>query len=87
MPYKVSNSPNGFPICRDLIFPADVLIRIKPQVAEGGLQRSSSRSMLEDLEKLATLAEAFTQQRQWSKEDWLPMADALDREGMESGVA
>lgn len=69
-----------------LILLTDVLITIKPKVAEGDLNGSSARSILEDLQKVATLAESFTHQRRRTNKDWLPLADALDREGPHFGV-
>ncbi|KAH8101409.1 hypothetical protein BXZ70DRAFT_1007244 [Cristinia sonorae] len=61
----------------------DILISIKPKLTEASLKRSSPHSvLLEDLQKLTTLAESFTQNRPRANKECLPLADALDREGV-----
>ncbi|TCD65068.1 hypothetical protein EIP91_003270 [Steccherinum ochraceum] len=60
----------------------DVLIKVKPKVTDGNLKKSSARTLLDDLDKLAALAESFTQQRPRANKDWLALAEALDREGV-----
>lgn len=67
-------------------FRVDVLIKVKPKVIEGTHKKSSSSTLLDDLAKLATLAESLTQQRPRANKGWLALAEALDREGPHSGV-
>ncbi|PSR82973.1 hypothetical protein PHLCEN_2v5943 [Hermanssonia centrifuga] len=57
-----------------------ILIHIKPILSEG--KRSVWSSLIADLYKVAALAESITQQRPRTNKDWLPVADTLDREGV-----
>ena len=57
-----------------------MLIHIKPRLNE--TKRSAWPSLIPDLNKVAALAEAITQQRPRTSKDWLPVADTLDREGV-----
>lgn len=59
---------------------SDILISIKPKLAEDPLPASTS--LVNDLRKIASLAESSAQFRSRSNKDWLPVADVLDREGL-----
>lgn len=59
---------------------SDILISIKPKLAEDPLPESSS--IVNDLRKIASLAESSAQFRSRANKDWLPVADVLDREGL-----
>ena len=56
-----------------------MLVHIKPRL--GDTQRSARSSLISDLHKLAAVAEFITQQRPGSYQDWMSVADTLDREG------
>ncbi|KAK7688019.1 hypothetical protein QCA50_008389 [Cerrena zonata] len=58
----------------------DILISIKPKLAEHPLPDSTS--LVNELRKIASLAESSAQFRSRANKDWLPLADVLDREGV-----
>ncbi|KAL4254899.1 Sporulation-specific protein 22/ZIP4 [Abortiporus biennis] len=60
----------------------DVLVDIKPKLAENRRPSSSSVKIIEDLHKVATLAESLSHRRPRTHKDWSTLADALDREGV-----
>lgn len=70
-------APSGLQAIYDSII--DQLIKIKPCLDGPDLRRPS---MVQDLNKLAALAESFSEQRPKSTKTWPDLADSLDQEGV-----
>ncbi|KAK2464868.1 hypothetical protein APHAL10511_002944 [Amanita phalloides] len=58
----------------------DLLIRIKPCLDDTNLPNRPS--LIQDLHQVATLAEAFSEQKPRSNKAWAEFADSLDQEGV-----
>lgn len=65
------------PIFREI---QDLLLVIKPRLGEA--KRSAWSLLIPDLDKVASRAEAISQQRPKANKDWQDVADTLDREGV-----
>lgn len=70
--------PSGLQETYDSII--DCLIRIKPRLDDPGLPNRPS--LVQDLNKVAAMAESFSEQRPKSNKAWSDLADSLDQEGV-----